>query len=75
MTWLVVFAVTFYAVPEREQPVPVTANVTAPVPDPPAVVNVTGVPAGPDTTVFDTVSVACATAVNVNTFTGLVTEP
>ena len=39
---------------------------TKPAPDPPAGDNVTGVPAGPESTVFETDSVAWVTAVNVN---------
>ena len=44
----------------------VTAYDTAPAPDPPDVARVTSVPAGPDRSVFVIVSVAWATAVNVN---------
>lgn len=41
------------------------ANVTWPVPDPPAVVSVIGVPTVPVMVVFDTVSVAAAAAVKM----------
>ena len=47
---------------------------TAPPPDPP-LVNVTGVPATPDTTVFDTTNKAWDAAVNVKLFTALDTGP
>ncbi len=42
--------------PDTEQPVPVTANDTAPATDPPAVVNVIGVPTELAATMFDSVS-------------------
>ena len=63
-------AVTDRLTPDTTHPVPDTANDTTPVPDPPPLVNVTGVPATPDTTVFDTTNKAWDAAVNVNT-TGL----
>ena len=66
----VVGADTDTLTPDTEHPDPVAANDTTPVPDPPLVVNVTGVPATPDTTVFDTTNEAWDAAVNVNT-TGL----
>ena len=56
--------------PDTTHPDPDTANDTTPVPEPPPLVNVTGVPATPDTTAFDTTSEAWDAAVNVNT-TGL----
>ena len=63
-------AVAFNDAPASVHPDPVTANDTTPEPDPPPLVSVTGVPATPDTTVFDTTSEAWDAAVNVNT-TGL----
>jgi hypothetical protein len=56
-------AVAFNTVPTfNEHPFPVTVKVTAPSPDPPDVVSGIFVPAGPVSVVFDTVSVAWATA-------------
>ena len=50
--------VALSAVPVTEQLVPVTANVTAPEPEPPVEVNVIGVPDVPDVEVLLTVKVA-----------------
>ena len=41
---------------------------TAPAPDPPLLVNVTGLPTAPDLTVFDTTNATWAAPANVNTF-------
>ena len=51
--------------PDTEQPVPDAAKVTAPVPEPPVVVRVIGVPTGLVRMVFDTTRVAWATGVIV----------
>ena len=71
----VVGADTDRLTPDTTHPVPVTTNDTTPVPDPPPLVNVTGVPATPDTTAFDTTNKAWDAAVNVKLFTALDTGP
>jgi hypothetical protein len=48
--------------PETAHPSPLTLKVTAPVPDPPAVVRVMGVPAVPVNTVFEITSGAWVAA-------------
>ena len=53
-------------VPVTLQPVPVTENVTAPLPEPPECVNVIGVPATPERTTLETTSVACGAPEKVN---------
>ena len=61
-------------VPETLQFVPVAAKLTAPVPDPPADVNATGVPDMPAVAVFETVSAAWVAALNVNVLATLVAD-
>ena len=59
LTMHVAAAVAFNEAPLTEHAVPVTVKVTAPVPDPPAVVSAIAVPTMPVSVVFDTDSVDC----------------
>jgi hypothetical protein len=58
-------AVASNEVPLTEHPEPVTAKVTAPVPDPPDVASAIAVPIVPVSGVFDTVNVSWAASMNV----------
>ena len=67
-------AVAFNDAPASVHPDPATANDTTPEPDPPQLVNVTGVPATPDTTTFATTNEACGPTIK-NTTGALDTVP
>ena len=61
-------AVALTTPPVTMHSAPETAYDTTPVPEPPLLVNVTGLPTAPDLTVFDTTNGTWAAPANVNTF-------